>query len=199
MPPIPKEYPAGSWHKGNGWGGQLARVSRWLDRLMKANSPEDAEDFLYAFFQNAHHLRDWSPGGRTKSEVDSFLDVHLATRICRDVANLTKHRELARHPAQDYEPSILREYVGKSRGWFEDDTRLVVITNHQGNGIVLDAREVARECLRLWCNFLPVCDVVNSIASHFRLTAAEFSQVLSEAEAMSDWAKQVTARTQQGE
>ena len=161
---------------------------------MNATSPEDAEDFLYAFFQNAHHLRDWSPGGRKKDDVDSFLNSHLATRICRDVANLTKHRELTRPPAQDYEPSVLREYVGENRGWFEDDTRLVIVTNHQNNGIVLDAREVARECLHLWCDFLPECDVVKSIVSHFRFAEGGFSQVLSEAEAMSEWAKQVMTK-----
>jgi hypothetical protein len=98
---------------------------------MNASLPVDAEDFLYAFFQNAHHLRDWSPAQRTKEEVDAFLNSHLATRICRDLANLTKHHELTRTPAQEYEPSILREYAGKNRGWFEGDSRLVVVTNYE--------------------------------------------------------------------
>lgn len=191
MPPVQKEYPAGSIHRTNGWEGQLSRISRWLDRLMNAESRVDAEDFLYAFFQNAHHLRDWSPGGRTTDEIDGFLNSNLATRICRDVANVTKHHELTRRPAQEYEPSILREYAGKNRGWFECDSRLVVVTNYKDDGIVLDAREVAKECLRLWCEFLSPCDICDSIVSHFHFSASAFNQVVTEAESRTAWAKQV--------
>lgn len=191
MLPVEREYPAGSIHRTNGWEGQFARVSRWLDRLMKAETPADAEDFLYAFFQNAHHLRDWAAGGKSTDEIDRFLDSHVATRICRDMANLTKHHVLNRRPAQKYEPSILREYIGKGRGWFEDDSRLVVVTNYNDDAIVLDAREVARECLRLWCEFLPPCEICNSIRSHFHFSAAAFDRVIKEAESWTSWAEQV--------
>jgi hypothetical protein len=191
MPQVPREYPAGSIHSADGWEGQLARVSRWLDRLMNAESPADAEDLLYAFFQNAHHLRDWAPGGKTTDDIDTFLNAHLATRVCRDVANVTKHYELTRRPAQQHEPSILREYVGKNRGWFEDDSRLVVVTNHNNHGIVLDAREVAKECLRIWCEFLSPCDICDSIVSHFHFSVTAFQRVMAEAEGWASWAIQV--------
>ena len=191
MARVGKEYPAGSIHRTNGWEGQLARMSRWLDRLLHAGTPTDAEDFLYAFFQNAHHLRDWAPGGKTTAEIDGFLNSHLATRICRDVANVTKHHELMRRPAQEYEPSILREYAGKNRGWYENDSRLVVVTNHNDDGIVLDAREVARECLRLWCDFLSPCDICDSIVSFYRFSPATFRCVMAEAECRTKWAKQL--------
>ena len=191
MPQVQKEYPAGSMHRTNGWEGQLARVSRWLNRLMNADSPADAEDFLYAFFQNAHHLRDWAAGGKTTEDIDNFLNSHLATRICRDVANLTKHHELTRRPAQEYEPSILREYAGKHCGWFEGDSRLVVVTNHNNDGIVLDAREVAKECLRLWCEFLSPSDLCDSIVSNFHFSANAFGRVMAEAEGWTFWAKQI--------
>ena len=193
MPKVQKEYPAGSIHRANGWEGQLARVSRWLDRLMNAKSPADAEDFLYAFFQNSHHLRDWAAGGKTTADIDTFLNSHLATRICRDVANLTKHHELTRTPAQEYEPSILIEYAGKNRGWFEDDSRLVVVTNHNNDGIVLDAREIAKECLWLWCEFLAPCDICDSIVAHFQFSATAFRRVMAEAEGWASWAKNVTS------
>ena len=191
MPNVQREYPAGSIHRTNGWDGQLARISRWLDRLINAGSSVDAEDYLYAFFQNAHHLRDWAPGGKTTDAVDGFLNSHLATRISRDVANVTKHHELTRRPAQEREPSIVREYAGKNRGWFECDSRLVVVTNHNGDGIVLDAREVAKECLRLWCDFLSPCDICDSIKSQFRFSADAFDQVVSAAESWTEWGRQV--------
>lgn len=191
MPQVKNEYPAGSIHRTSGWEGQLARVSRWLDRLMNAESSSDAEDFLYTFFQNAHCLRDWHAGGKTTAEIDRFLHSHLVTRICRDVANVAKHHELTRPPAQEYEPSILREYAGRNRGWYEDDTRLVVVTNHNDDGIVLDAREVAKECLRLWCDFLSPHDVCDSIVSRFQFTPHAFGRVLTEAESRAEWARQI--------
>jgi len=79
-------------------------------------------------------------------------------------------------------------------GWFEDDTRLVIVTNHNDNGIVLDAREVARECMRLWCEFLPDCDVVRDVRSHFQFSEKAFKQVLSKAEGISLWAKDVVEK-----
>lgn len=194
MAAIPKEYPAGSIHSSLGWRGQLARVSRWLDRLMCVRSPEDAEDFLYAFFQNCYHLRDWVLTELSSTDVDSFVSDSLPLRICRDVANLTKHFVLERKPAQGHELSVLREYAGPGKGWFEGDTRLVIVTNYQNDGIILDAREVARECVRLWCTFLPDCDLVRNVQSHFRFSEIDFQQVLSEAEAMTKWAREVTTK-----
>jgi hypothetical protein len=192
MAAVPKEYPAGSIHSSLGWEGQFARVSRWLDRLMHAHSPEDAEDFLYAFFQNCYHLRDWISTKVSSTDLDSFFKDSLPLRICRDAANLTKHSALDRKPAQEYELSILREYAGIDKGWFENDTRLVIVTNYQKDGIVLDSREVARECLRLWCIFLPDCDLVREVKDHFRFSANDFGRTLSEAEATTKWAREVT-------
>lgn len=96
MTPVQKEYRAGSIHRSDDWEGQLARVSQWLDCLMKVESPADAEDFLYAFFQNSHHLQDWLLAGRSTTGIDEFLNSSLATCICRDVANMMKYRELNR-------------------------------------------------------------------------------------------------------
>lgn len=201
MAVIPKEYPAGSIHSSPGWHGQFDRVSRWLNRLMTVQSPTDAEDYLYAFFQNCYHLQDWVLTELTKedtvltelttADVDAFVRGSLVLRICRDVANLTKHFVLERKPAQGHELSVLRVYAGPGKGWFEDDTRLVIVTNYMNDGIVLDAREVARECLRLWCTFLPNCDYVQQ---HFQFSKSDFQRVLSEAEDMTKWAREVTTK-----
>lgn len=58
---------------------------------MNARTPADAEDYLYAFFQNCYHLRDWLLGTYSQDAIDDFLKSTLPMRICRDVANLTKH------------------------------------------------------------------------------------------------------------
>jgi hypothetical protein len=122
---------------------------------MDAKCPADVEDFLYAFFQNCYHMRDWLPDAAfPSSDVDAFLDKHIELRVCRDICNLTKHCELTRRPAQGFELCILREYVGAGNGWFEDDSRLIIATRN----MTLDAREVASCCLRLWREFLQVTD-----------------------------------------
>jgi len=199
MANIPKEYPPGSFHSAAGWEGQFARVSRWLDRLIKSRSPEDAEDFLYAFFQNCYHLRDWLGDVRTQDEIEKFLKGSLPLRIGRDVANLTKHLALNRPAAQGHELSILREFAGAGLGWFEDDSRLAFVTNHNDNGIVLDARAVAKECMRLWSDFLPDGEVVQQVKGHFQLSAHEFESVMAKAEAMSLWAKEAMAHRRSNE
>lgn len=91
---------------------------------------------------------------------------------------------------QGYEPSILGEYAGKIRGWFGDDGRPVVVTRYNNKGIVLDAREVAKECLRLWCDFLLLCKICDSITSHFRFSTNAFGQLILEKESQMRWARQ---------
>lgn len=199
---VTKELPK-SLHTRHGWEGQLARASRWLDRLMKANSPDDIEDFLYAFFQNMHHLRDWSPNNKTKAQCDQFIGSNLATRICRDIANLTKHRKLDRQPAQGCEPSLVRESAGgdagECKGWFGDNARIAVATNYQDRGIVLDARVVARECLRLWCDHLSPCTIVSEIKEYFQFSVNEFDRMVQEAAWRQELFTKISAQLMSGE
>jgi len=124
-------------------------VRRWHHRLLEARSPEDAEDYLYAFFQNCYHLRDWisAEGGPS---LDQLFESSDELRLCRDVCNMTKHLQLTRQPATGAEPSLAREYAGQGQGWFDDDSTLVVLSR----GTKWDARELAGRCLAVWEEFL---------------------------------------------
>ena len=144
-----------SWHRSPGWRGQLERIRRWHDRLLSATASEDAEDYLYAFFQNCYHLRYWlEPAAHEKAHLDSFFKDNLEMRLCRDLGNMTKHFELNRKPATGVEPAIAREYVGPGRGWFQDDSTLVIVSL----GRRIDARDLASKCLNLWEKFLQTHD-----------------------------------------
>jgi hypothetical protein len=147
-PDVRRELPW-SWHRSPGWRGQLERVRRWHRRVNTAATPHDAEDYLYAFLQNCYHLRDWisAEGG---PPVDRLFDDIEELRLCRDVCNMTKHRHLTRPPATGAEPSLAREYAGQGRGWFGDDSTLVILSA----GKKWDARELAGRCLAAWEDFL---------------------------------------------
>jgi hypothetical protein len=73
---------------------------------------EAEHDFLYAFFQNCHHLRHWlnAEGKVSGAEVDRFVAAHPELRLCRDICNGTKHLTISR-PSLDAALAIGREYV----------------------------------------------------------------------------------------
>ena len=108
MMPFGGKQPELGWsaHMTGGWRSQLERVRRWHRRLQQAQSAQDRSDFLYAFFENAFHLRDWLldtgdvPGHALKELFDQNEDM----RPCRDLANSHKHYSL-RDPSQPHPPS----------------------------------------------------------------------------------------------
>lgn len=150
--PVVKMLPW-SWHKSSGYRGQLNGLERWYARTREAKDLQDIEDYLYAFFQGCHHLREWLPETDFPSEyVDRFLRENIEMQVCRDLANVTKHRELRQPPATKAEPSIARISVANGRGWFGNDAALVVLTDVSDRPF--DLLELAHRCLTLWREFL---------------------------------------------
>lgn len=107
-----------SEHTGSGWRGQFARVLRWRDRLDALGARDDfglapvvTFDYIYAFFQNCYHLRDWlRNSGAVKEDVlQQFMTGNVEMGVCRDIANGTKHLRIT-SPSVDAAPSIGREY-----------------------------------------------------------------------------------------
>ncbi|MBS3136500.1 hypothetical protein J4401_06100 [Candidatus Woesearchaeota archaeon] len=79
---------------------QFARVNRWKERLDKirfSNSPESNldyhYDFIYAFFTNCYHLRDFLRHSKViqTNLVDDFFANNKEMQICRDICNESKH------------------------------------------------------------------------------------------------------------
>jgi hypothetical protein len=148
----PPELPW-TWHKSAGWRGQWQRIHRWHSRITKAHELHDAEDFLYAFFQNAYHFRDWliSDNAVAKAMADQLFATCIELRLCGDICNSTKHFVLSR-PKQPREFSLAREYRGDGLGNFgpRQSEAFVVLSD----GKTYDAIALADICLRKWETFL---------------------------------------------
>lgn len=133
-----------------GWKAQLERVRRWYQRALSAKDPIDRYDFLYAFFENAFHLRDWliDTGAVSENDLTNFFAENEDMRLCRDLANSHKHYSISR-PSQPAPPSEVREYSPRS-GNFDTDTSLVILSD----GTKYDAFDLAMRILHKWEEFI---------------------------------------------
>ena len=133
-----------------GWQSQAARMRRWHSRLRAAANEHDRHDFLYSFFENAFHLRDWlaDTGAVEIAALDLFFDSHVEMRLCRDLANSHKHYSISR-PSQPAPPCEAREYT-PGMGNLADDVSLVVLSD----GTKHDAFLLADRILGLWEAFI---------------------------------------------
>lgn len=133
-----------------GWQGQALRMRRWHARLTTATRPEDRYDFLYAFLENAFHLRDWliDSGGVEPADLDDLFAAKEELRLCRDLANMHKHYSISR-PSQPAPPSEVREYA-PTTGNLGGDVSLVILSN----GTKHDMFQLADKVLAAWEEFL---------------------------------------------
>ncbi|MBI2799308.1 MAG: hypothetical protein HYX63_03310 [Gammaproteobacteria bacterium] len=133
-----------------GWQSQFERMCRWHDRLDGAR-PGDKIDFLYAFFENAFHLRDWliDTGAVKSADVDHLFAESEVMRLCRDIANAHKHYSLMR-PSQPMPFTELREYQPYGGGNLTDSQSLSVLSD----GEKYDAFDLASRVRCAWEGFL---------------------------------------------
>lgn len=138
-----------SRHMTGGWRGQAGRVRRWHSRL-RAAGVEDRADFLYAFFENALHLRDWllDSGEVDAGTLDALFKNKEELKLCRDIANSHKHRSIDRL-SQPRPPSELWEYA-PGAGNLGGDVSIVIVSN----GTKHDALELADRVMAAWEDFL---------------------------------------------
>lgn len=86
---------------------QLGRVERFLARISQPQTNrEEYEDFLWAFFQNCWHLRDWiaedkSIRKRQRNSILSMANSSKALAICQCIANRSKHYRLKWKPRRN--------------------------------------------------------------------------------------------------
>jgi hypothetical protein len=82
------------------WREHWQRTERWFARFREqtdgqtdGRGSEERQDDVYAFFQSAHHLKDWLANSTelTRCELDEFVDNSRALCICADLCNGSKH------------------------------------------------------------------------------------------------------------
>jgi hypothetical protein len=122
-------------------------------------SPVMAFDYIYAFFQNCYHLRDWLKNSAAVSEeaLRHFMSGNVEMGICRDIANGTKHLRI-HSPSIDANPSIGREYhppgwPGKRPGTTESYFILIEQAG-AGQEVRYDLVDLADRCVTHWTAFL---------------------------------------------
>jgi hypothetical protein len=158
-----KYDPGHSIHTSRGWRGQYDRARRWLERLdgiaVKRRFTGDSladHDFIYAFFQNCHYLREYliAFGAVTVDELDALYNGSVELRFCRDICNATKHVEISRAPAESSFVSFFREYDHFHIPGPLDDPYAAHQTNVRVGDAKMDVYELARRCMTTWDTFL---------------------------------------------
>lgn len=157
MSDLPKFPFQPGWDYFQGWSSQFARVERWHDRLLFAQSEfmlndqegrHDYWDIAFAFFQNSYHLKDWIqyefPELRSKLELLISEDPSLS--YCADICNGTKHREASRNNRVPGHLIGIRQYAPRER-----TKQTLHILGPDGPMLV---NTLAEGCLKAWRTFI---------------------------------------------
>ncbi|MFL9959403.1 hypothetical protein PQR65_39185 [Paraburkholderia nemoris] len=101
--------------EAEGWHGQYRRMLRWRERISATDhgrSSAEQLDFLIAFFVACFHLRDWlKDSGLDAERLNEMSWKNVELRICRDVANGSRHSYLDRKPFYGQTFCVVWEHV----------------------------------------------------------------------------------------
>lgn len=137
---------------------QFLRVKRWYKRLedLKESNKhlDDLEDFLYAFFQNCFHLKDWiiESGVLSRDIVNTFIESNTDMKICRDLCIDSKHLNI-RNSSIDSNISVSRSNCFVSIGGSIPKIEIPYFIHVKGY-TPLDAFALAGSCVVNWQGFL---------------------------------------------
>jgi hypothetical protein len=114
------------------------------------------DDFVWAFFQNCWHLRDWihndpSLPKNLRANVMEEWKREPCLLVCSDLANGTKHLALDR--PRDGEGAKHSHRVLEVMAGDSSQTKLLYYVA-RGNGERLEALSLANACMRAWVRIL---------------------------------------------
>lgn len=140
----------------NMWLIQYKRVERWLTRIEEISNPEhqikpeDALDYIVAYFQNCWHLKDWlaeDPKTKVSKElIEGFIkNESKYIKISGVIANGSKHLTFYENDNRQM-PSLSAKLVGDDKHQVWQSATYEI---SQGN-MTYDAVDLARKCLKEW-------------------------------------------------
>jgi hypothetical protein len=149
-----------SIRSGSGYRAQLDRARRFLERVQSQDSRRDVDyqDDVWAFFQNCWHIKDWLnhdyrvPESTRRSAL-AAANKSTILKVCRDMANGTKHRKLQRRGKPT---RALAVHLWTNTTIMPDGLTTIDCTIKFPRRKVKfrSARDVAVECLREWVRIL---------------------------------------------
>ncbi|NMC29944.1 MAG: hypothetical protein GYA45_07735 [Pelolinea sp.] len=144
------EFLGWSLYMSGGWQSQFKRVKRWYQRAQNTSNSIDRLDFLYTFFENAFHLRDWLiyTNSVSRDELNKLFRENESMSLCRDLANSHKHYAI-NSPSQPIPPSEIREYTTQN-GNLGSNYSLIIISD----GKKIDAFLLAGKIMQTWEHFI---------------------------------------------
>jgi hypothetical protein len=136
---------------------QLDRLRRWLARIENPNAHQQEHvDFLWAFFQNCWHMKDWiinddSLDQPFRDSIEGEVRKYHSLMISADLANRSKHLDLRKirkdakltgHVTVEIEESVRTGQSSSNVSW-----EYVVVL---GDGSQHNARNLARTAVKDW-------------------------------------------------
>lgn len=161
---------------------QWNRVARWRSRIIAIESKQDTAEFnylLWTYFQNCYALKDWVKHELSinNSVIDQWIDLHEELRLCRAIANGTKHaRWKNQYPSgivnlpekfmgvQILDDNFVIAYPSTCVAESIYDSSLFpqnLLPTSKGyyvidrdNGMIFSAVELVNQCYKLWEHYL---------------------------------------------
>ncbi|MCH8895788.1 MAG: hypothetical protein IH927_05950 [Proteobacteria bacterium] len=134
---------------------QLERVRRFLVRVQ--NEDRDSigyDDYLWAFFQNAWHLKDWikndsSISTKSRERIRKAAEASDELQVCADLANRSKHFKLT-NKRRDADVTSRNTTVFPGANRASELTHIITLDD----GTQLIAQELAKTVVDLWGEIL---------------------------------------------
>lgn len=152
-----------SVRSGTGYRDQLDRARRFLERVQSLDPRRDVDyqDDVWAFFQNCWHIKDWLRFDYRLQETvrrKVVQEVHKSRvlRVCRDMANGTKHRKLTSLDKRRPPPRPRAMHLWTNTTIVPGGQTTIDCMVHFPRRKIRfrSAREVAAECLDEWIRIL---------------------------------------------
>jgi hypothetical protein len=135
------------------WYGKFAELEQ--GRLHDVQS-ENYVDDIYAFFQNACHLKDWlindvALSVPVRQAVEPYINSDRSLRLCADICNALKHLVLKSHRSGENPQFGKKQYnLNITPG---GPTTISLEYEINTNSGPVDAFKLATDCVNAWDNF----------------------------------------------